>query len=558
MSWDIRFVVGLDFGTTFSGFSYCHKDDTTIKTNTEWPGATGEFKTNTVLQYDEDLNVKSWGYPALAKRPKRNFDINEQKYVAELFKLHLGDLNDSLKPNLPNGLEYKKTIVDYLREIGKWIKMTIKKDWPHFDETKFLEQVLLVLTVPAEYSEKAKAIMRDCIHQAELIDERNSDKLQFTTEPEAAAIHCRDSLGEHDLTCGTIFMIVDCGGGTVDLTTRKLLDGNRLGEVTERIGDFCGSSFVDGEFIKYLRRELGNEAINLLRDNFYGQMQFLVQSFCQNAKLPFTGDDQNFCYEINLEEVSPVLLQYVSGERRQRMEAAEWLIKLDYNTIKSMFDPVVERILRMMHTQIENTSGLVITPEKRKTNIIFLVGGFSQSAYLQKRIKENFSGYNISVPNNPIAAISRGAAIYGKSFSEIDMLDMDGQFSIIDSRILRYTYGIRVYKSGEGFLFKSLAKRGDEVRINETFSVRVQPSHPFQSTGLFEIYFTRNFSARTCEEPGMTLFGILKIDWSDDKHVMDRPTTFKLAFGKMELKATAQNENNGQTYQTSFDLKDDE
>ncbi|CAI2200852.1 8137_t:CDS:2, partial [Funneliformis geosporum] len=137
---------------------------------------------------------------------------------------------------------------------------------------------------------------------AGLIGERNSEKLQFTTEPEAAAIHCRDSLGEHNLTCGTTFMIVDCGGGTVDLTTRKVLPGNKLGEVTERAGDFCGSSFVDGEFIKHLRRELGNEAIDLLRDNFYGQMQYLVQSFCQNAKIPFTGDDRDFYYEINLEE----------------------------------------------------------------------------------------------------------------------------------------------------------------------------------------------------------------------------------------------------------------
>ena len=44
-------------------------------------------------------------------------------------------------------------------------------------------------------------------------------------------------------------MIVDCGGGTVDLTTRKLLEDDQLGEVTERAGDFCGSTFIDKEFI---------------------------------------------------------------------------------------------------------------------------------------------------------------------------------------------------------------------------------------------------------------------------------------------------------------------
>ena len=34
-----------------------------------------------------------------------------------MFKLHLGDLLDDLKPKLP--VEYKKAITDYLREIGK-------------------------------------------------------------------------------------------------------------------------------------------------------------------------------------------------------------------------------------------------------------------------------------------------------------------------------------------------------------------------------------------------------------------------------------------------------
>ncbi|CAB5380856.1 unnamed protein product [Rhizophagus irregularis] len=65
--------------------------------------------------------------------------------------------------------------------------------------------------------------MRICAFDAELIKEKYSKNLQFTTEPEAAAIYCMSNLEGHDLTqAGTNFMIVDCGGGTVDLTTRKL------------------------------------------------------------------------------------------------------------------------------------------------------------------------------------------------------------------------------------------------------------------------------------------------------------------------------------------------
>src|SRR5436309_789011 len=79
----------------------------------------GQFKTNTVLQYEDNLNdVRSWGYPALSKRPNR-LDENRREHIAELFKLHLGDLQPSIRDRYRLPVEYKKAITDYLREIGK-------------------------------------------------------------------------------------------------------------------------------------------------------------------------------------------------------------------------------------------------------------------------------------------------------------------------------------------------------------------------------------------------------------------------------------------------------
>src|SRR6266498_2155494 len=143
-------------------------------------------------------------------------------------------------------------------------------------------------------------------------------------------------------------MVVDCGGGTVDLTTRKLLDENQLGEVTERAGDFCGSTFIDKEFIELLKREVGNSAVDLLKERHYGKLQYLVQEFCQHAKLPFTGDDPDFSCEMDLEEIAPALVQYVTGSEKDLMEEKEWIIEMDFNTIKSMFDPIVDRIIEMI------------------------------------------------------------------------------------------------------------------------------------------------------------------------------------------------------------------
>ncbi|CAB4375366.1 unnamed protein product [Rhizophagus irregularis] len=560
---DIRVIVGLDFGTTYSGFTLCHVDDdlANIKTNSEWPEELGRLKTNTVLQYDNDFTeVELWGKPALCKKPNRKGKDTETKPV-ELFKLHLGNCLEKYKPKLP--VNFKKAITNYLGEIGKLIKETIPKYWEGID---FMEHVLLVVTIPAEFSESDKAIMRECTFNAGLIGEKNSEKLQFTTEPEAAAVYCmHSSLREYKLTePGTTFMIVDCGGGTVDLTTRKLLEGNQLGEITERAGDFCGSTFIDKEFIKLLRNEVGESAMDLFSDKHYGQLQYLVQEFCQNVKLPFNGNDPNFNYEIDLEEAAPALLQCVTGSEKDLIEEKEWMIILDFNTIKSMFDPIVDRIIKMIRTQLDNS---------KNCSAIFLVGGFGQSKYLQKRVEEEFSRSvdNISIPNQPIAAVVRGAAIYGKSLNESRNLGkLNNSKCVIATRVLKHTFGTKVsplWDRGDSLermsfdgrvdKFYRIVERKTEVAMDQEFKIEDLVPVYSDQTGLnFEIYYTKEQDAVYCDELGTKLLGNLRIDLPDVHLGTDRPCTLSISFGDMEIKATAFNQTNGQIYQTNFELND--
>ncbi|CAJ0761160.1 21637_t:CDS:2, partial [Entrophospora sp. SA101] len=121
MSWknDIRVIVGLDFGCTFSGFSYVHTSkQQEIITNETWPDMIGQLKINTVLQYDSNFEtVKSWGLSALAKKPRRKGKKKEETRPVELFKLHLTEMPYVSKPSLP--LDYKKVVSDYLNKIGQ-------------------------------------------------------------------------------------------------------------------------------------------------------------------------------------------------------------------------------------------------------------------------------------------------------------------------------------------------------------------------------------------------------------------------------------------------------
>jgi hypothetical protein len=103
-----------------------------------------------------------------------------------------------------------------------------------------------------------------------------------------------------------------------------------------------------------------------------------------------------------------------------------------------MFDPVVNRIIKLIYSQLSNA--------QEKCSAMFLVGGFSESIYLQQRIKKEFQNQVnvISVPTHPTTATLRGATLYGLSLFNSKNDNMEVTRFIITTRILKYTYGIKV------------------------------------------------------------------------------------------------------------------
>ncbi|PKY53120.1 hypothetical protein RhiirA4_471164 [Rhizophagus irregularis] len=529
---DIRIVVGLDFGVTYSGFAYCHVIDENMHTNDNWPwGVTGQFRTNTVLRYDDEFNnVLYWGARALKNRKQNSEPV-------KLFNLYLGDLPDNLKPKLP--IDYKKAITDYLREIGMFIKEKIC----HLDGFDYFEDVLLVLTIPAEYSEMDKVIMRQCVYNADLIKDRDSEKLQFTTESKATALNCT-------------FMFVDCGKYTTNLTTRKLVrnDPLHIDKVTVQIRDFYGSRLINEEFIKFLRERLGTCTIDLLKENNYEGLQYMVKKFYRRITRSFTGDDKKFNYELDILYEAPILLRHVSEEIKEIMGE---IIEIKYNDIKKMFDPIVDRIIRLIHIQLLNN--------KENCSTIFLTGDFCVSKYLQNRIKEEFSHQvnNISVPALPEVAVVRGAVIYGLS-TILYGTEFDGLKLVISSRLLKFTYGIQYnWKSsddlthnGKNCKFKTLVKRDTEITPDQTFSFNFKPGSK-QISESFAIYYTQKYNIWYCDEPGVKRLGILNIDLSDVQ-LDSRSINFGLTFGQYEIIASARNERNRQEHMATFCYPDDD
>src|SRR5437763_1935754 len=213
------------------------------------------------------------------------------------------------------------------------------------------------------------------------------------------------------------------------------------------------------------------------------------------------------------------------------MEQEEWIIELDFLSVKNMFDPVIQRINWLIGNQLNAF--------RKKCSAIFLVGGFSESLYLVRQVKYTFSQYVpiIEVPSQPITAVVKGAVQYGLNMRTIQ------------SRVLRYTYGVQVLKKwnkGDGpgrrrpngtmFSFHVLAKRGTEVKVNQTFGYVAKPSSSSQVDMSFNIYATTNFDTKYCDDPNTKLLGTLKIDLPDKQFGSKRLVEFYLTFGTMEIK----------------------
>src|SRR6266542_1915561 len=100
-------------------------------------------------------------------------------------------------------------------------------------------------------------------------------------------------------------------------------------------------------------------------------------------------------------------MRYITDEIKAEMEDEDWLIEIKYDDVLAMFNPVVERILNLIRDQLASS--------KQRCSAMFLVGGFSESPYLVKKIEDTYKSVVpiITVPQNPITAVLRGAVMYG-------------------------------------------------------------------------------------------------------------------------------------------------
>ena len=137
-------------------------------------------------------------------------------------------------------------VADYLKYVRKTSYKVIEKQY----RSAMLESMRkeLVVTVPAVWSERAKDQTMKAVEKSGW----RADATLLVTEPEAAAVYTLKSMMEgvskSEVKVGDVFVLTDCGGGTVDLISYKITQVSpvfRIEEAAVGTGDKCGATYVD-------------------------------------------------------------------------------------------------------------------------------------------------------------------------------------------------------------------------------------------------------------------------------------------------------------------------
>jgi hypothetical protein len=276
-----------------------------------------------------------------------------------------------------------------------------------------LRDVQWVLTVPAIWNDFGKAFMRKAAFKAGLIEEEQSDNLLLVLEPEGASLAVHVGAASFGIMhVGSRFMVLDCGGGTVDITLHEVLSVQPLTmkTIAAPTGGAWGGDYVNMEFKKFLAELLGPD---LFREQ---DMPFEFYSIYRDF------DKIKVVYDPSQDPGSLCLVD-VLDSKRQLVELAEaynakhpdkpvlstpslrnGFLTMSKELMLSFFEPFLLATVDETRRVMKETPGI---------RHIMVVGGFGSSKVLTARIRDEFhnrGGVKVILPENPKP---QGAAMYG-------------------------------------------------------------------------------------------------------------------------------------------------
>ncbi|KZT69686.1 hypothetical protein DAEQUDRAFT_750753 [Daedalea quercina L-15889] len=353
-------VLAIDVGTTYSGVSYCVLEPGKVPevlSVIRYPGQEGEYKVRdtkipSVLYYDEDGEVRAVGAEAVSAGTM--IQAEEEEWTRGV------QAKGERLPRICIDKSVVQIFADYLAYIFKCATDYISDS--HSVGRQILEsgtEIVFILSHPNGWSGSQQSKMQRAAILAGLIPDSEAGRatIHFVSEGEACLHFCIiNGLAGELIQAGNRIMIVDAGGGTVDLSTYKI------------DSPICRSP---ARFYVYQHSSRHVSRMQLENSRF-GNEEFIysmLESFESDAKPTFRD---------------PTKTSYVKfGGPRDTDEKCgikRGVLSLSGTEMLQFFRPSIDAIQRAIQKQLELSGGQV--------SAVLLVGGFAGSPFLRSQLRD--------------------------------------------------------------------------------------------------------------------------------------------------------------------------
>ncbi|WQF77374.1 Putative Heat shock protein 70 family [Colletotrichum destructivum] len=449
-------VVGIDFGTTFSGVSWAYSGQPDVievitRWETELNFASDTEKTPTAILFQKSQGEVFWG---------SGIPLDTDQEPLKWFKLLLVDEGD-LPPDIQHSSQIatakalaKAANKDSIEIISSYLRLL----WNHSmecigisagEETVKLCRFHVVITLPAIWPDYAKTRMRRAAEYAGITHKRpvGETTLAFISEPEAAALATTKDVTSKPLAKeGDYFVVCDAGGGTVDLISYEItkLSPTVVREAIKGDGGLCGAVFLDEGFLNLIKKKVTPAAWAMVPNEEAANM--LNCDWENGIKKRYEGQEGR-TWNFRLPPECQIRNGATRGIKRKRN------LMLGHSDLHQVFDPIAKKIGNLIQKQIDG----VLTVSGKMPKTVILVGGFGRSRYIHNYVKSMLGdGITLlqSSGTKPWTAICRGATLQG-----LASLSLSPHLAVsVRSRISRASYGLEYYQKFDPALHNSSDK----------------------------------------------------------------------------------------------------
>ena len=577
-------VVGIDFGSSGSGFAYSYYDKNKILHGQIY-GASVDHKVPTEIILDDNNYVLQFGANCLKYLKEKGLESGH--YFKDI-KMELYENKENIKSKNSEKVLHLITVIQKVLESIKEIAIKeISKNRPYLSDKT--ERIKWVVTVPAIWNEHQKSVMMESCTKAGLINNNTDKSLFFALEPEAASLYCsiNKEIDTNYFKKGEYYIVCDLGGGTGDIVAHLVGSNNNLNEISPSCGGNYGSNEIDKYifkdiilklfgcqdfntfYIKYKKRN--NDNNGNIEDNDKGELfndWSELEREIKDFKEGITNEkiENKEKYPINVSlfqdifdediEINDLVEEYNSNIYDDSLQLTvkktkkKWIVEFPYNIVLNYMKNQANSICKIIND--------INTKEEIKTMIF--VGGYCSNEILLNLIKNGMNKITTYLqPSNPSLAIMEGAVLFGIQPSTINI--RKANYTIgkgigvpwVDKLHLGKGKKIYVEELKEWYCSNCFEKF---IEINQNLKIDEVISHTAYSRGLFlkiSFYKTKKQNPLYTFEEGIKKIGECTFSFDNEyKKLKDREIKTMMKFGGTFIDVTAIHLKSGKTVKTKL------